>query len=201
MAKIVKLVGVLVLAFVLTGCDKIEIYKQYWDKDEKILSAELTYKKAYKSLAFRVCGENVSSYKQILGKAKCYFKNGQLSHEAEFVDNGKGGSMKVGIERVYYDNGQIKFEHPYNEKGEKDGVAKYWYKNGEPALELSYKNGKRDGMVRMSFKYNGIPKAIEFKEIPKESDNVDMGDYDLERGWMNYLDKYGSNRLPNYREL
>ena len=197
MAKIVKLIGVLVLAFGLMGCDSIEIHKEYWDKDEKILRAELPYKKTDKSVSVRVCGENVSIYKQILGKAKCYFENGQLSHEAEFVDNGKGGSMKVGMERVYYDNGQIKFEHPYNEKGEKDGVAKYWYKNGEPALESSYKNGKRDGMVRMWWTENNPPKAIEFKA----TDKVDKGDYDLGQMWMDYLSKSNLNELPNYREL
>lgn len=174
MTKIVKLVGVLVLAFVLTGCDKIEIYKQYWDKDEKMLRAELPYKKTDKLVYFYFCGQNVKDHKQILGKAKCYFENGQLRHEVEFADDGNGGSMKVGVERIYYNNGQIRYEHPFNAKGEKDGVAKYWYENGQLILELSYNNGKRD--LLKIYDYNSNTTKETNKIVGYETKEYDLKD-------------------------
>lgn len=201
MAKMFRLVCALALGFGLVGCNNIKTEKVYWS-DGKTLKLEYSYKKAKTHLSYRLCDASDVLPIKILGKAKCYHKNGQLSHEVEFVDDGKGGSMKVGIEKTYYDNGQIKEERPYNDKGEKDGIAKVWGKNGDLLMQVSYKNGKKDGLTTIWWEENDIPKAIEIQEIPKESDKVDTEDYDdllKERG--RYLDDYYRKKLPNYREL
>ncbi len=177
MAKMLRLVCALALVVGLVGCDNIKTEKVYWS-DGKTLRLEYSYKKAKTHLSYRLCDASDVLPIKILGKARCYHKNGQLWYEVEFVDDGKGGSMKVGIERVYYDDGKIKEERPYNDKGEKEGVAKSFYQNGQVMLEIPYKNNRQNGVLKI-WDING--------DLVKERNikNGYSGEYNLTQEFLN----------------
>lgn len=44
-----------------------------------------------------------------------------------------------GVQRTYYDNGQIKIERPYV-NGQRHGIGRGWYENGKPMYEARYEN-------------------------------------------------------------
>lgn len=68
-----------------------------------------------------------------LSKRTSYYENGQIAHIGLY-GNGQGQwswNVPVGIEKNYFDNGQIESEISYNEAGSKDGESLYYNKNGK----------------------------------------------------------------------
>lgn len=57
--------------------------------------------------------------------------------------------LKVGIHKSWRENGQQKFEYPYNEVGVYHGAIREWYPNGQLVREFNYENGKESGTQKM----------------------------------------------------
>ena len=45
------------------------------------------------------------------------------------------------VKRMYYENGQLKYEEPY-ENGEQHGLWREYYENGQLKYEYQYENGE-----------------------------------------------------------
>lgn len=169
MTKIVgdiSLVMILALALGLVGCEKSE--KVYWE-DGKTLRAEYSYVKGRYQIT--LCESNgMSAFPRIvakdisLRKLKCYYKNGQLGYENEFVGDKEQGYVQVGVEKGYYKNGKMWYESHYNSKGKQHGTYKSWYENGQLQYETTYKNGFKNGKYK-SWYENG---QLEYEKSYKE---------------------------------
>ncbi|GAB4375011.1 MAG: hypothetical protein Kow0075_01100 [Salibacteraceae bacterium] len=55
---------------------------------------------------------------------------------------------RIGEER-YYENGQLEYTGEFNEKGQRHGLWKYYYKNGNLWSEGRYDNGKKTGLKKV----------------------------------------------------
>jgi antitoxin component YwqK of YwqJK toxin-antitoxin module len=55
--------------------------------------------------------------------------------------------METEIKRKYWDNGQLRSEHPYM-GGIPHGVMKWWYPSGQLGSETSYVGGVVHGMAK-----------------------------------------------------
>lgn len=65
--------------------------------------------------------------------------------EIRFYKNG----YKVGTHKGWYNDGNVKFEYHYNDRGMYNGSFKEWYTNGQPLKSFNFKNGKEDGSQKM----------------------------------------------------
>jgi antitoxin component YwqK of YwqJK toxin-antitoxin module len=83
----------------------------------------------------RICLElpDTAKYKNINGKKKTYYPNGQIETEWNFVNGAKHG-----IQRGWYENGKLAFEHNYI-SDYCDGISRVWYDNGNLQSEHNYK--------------------------------------------------------------
>ena len=59
-------------------------------------------------------------------------------------------------QQKFYENGEKETEGSFNEKGERTGIWKYWYQNGNLWSVCEYKNGKRDGKTTVYYKNGNI---------------------------------------------
>ena len=82
------------------------------------------------------------------GLERRWYENGQLSSERTY-ENGK----KHGFSKHWYENGQLRWERTF-ENGEKHGLQRYWDENGKLDFETHYENGKQNGLYR-SWRENG----------------------------------------------
>ena len=87
------------------------------------------------------------------GEERKLFQNDSLA-EIRFYKEGK----KVGIHKSWFENGQQKFEYPYNQKGFYQGALKEWFPNGQLIREFNYVDGKESGTQKMWLE-NGNIKA------------------------------------------
>lgn len=68
-----------------------------------------------------------------LSKRTSYYENGQIA-QIGLYGNGQGQwswKVPVGVEKSYFENGQLESEVSYNEAGSKDGESYYYNKNGK----------------------------------------------------------------------
>lgn len=72
------------------------------------------------------------------------FKNEALA-EMRFYKKGE----KVGVHKSWFENGQQKFEYPYSQKGVYQGTLKEWFRNGQLVREFNYAKGKESGTQKM----------------------------------------------------
>jgi hypothetical protein len=82
------------------------------------------------------------------GLQKSYYENGQIKLEENWKDD-----KKDGLQKSYYENGQIKLEENWKDH-KKDGLQKSYYENGQLEEESTYKNDKEIGLVK-SYYQNG----------------------------------------------
>jgi antitoxin component YwqK of YwqJK toxin-antitoxin module len=142
-----------------------------------------------------------SEYKngKISGLCKKWGKNGKLLKECSYDDESKNG-----IYKGMYDNGiphiefsykddrknelylNLKREWNYDEKvelwlkfifkdGQKDGIYKEWYKNGQLRYERTYKNNKLNGVYRAWYE-NGQLRYERNYQDGKKDDNYKLTD-------------------------
>ena len=52
------------------------------------------------------------------------------------------------VERVYYENGQLKSETPLDHQEQTHGVSRGYYKDGKPEFAFPHCQGRRHGVVR-----------------------------------------------------
>ena len=81
-----------------------------------------------------------------------FHPNGKLKSRVNYRSKNDGGE-KHGLERWWYENGQLRWERTF-ENGEKHGLQRYWDENGKLDFETHYENGKQNGLYR-SWRENG----------------------------------------------
>lgn len=148
----------------LSAQDTITIY---YDKDWKKSKSQFYfyYRKIY-------LDENG------LWQARDFYKNGNLQMSGTYLN--KKSTKRHGFFTYYFSNGQIEYSgeyrnskrfgewnwwskegmltklYMYNEKGDLDGVCKWWYEDGVLDSEISYKEGVQEGESRFYFKNGQI---------------------------------------------
>ena len=65
--------------------------------------------------------------------------------------------------KFYFLSKKLKEEAHYNTEGQREGITRTYYRNGELKKELLYKNGKKEGSARRLFK-DGTRFEYECKE-------------------------------------
>jgi antitoxin component YwqK of YwqJK toxin-antitoxin module len=113
------------------------------------------------------------------GHHQVFHKNGQLKHEAFYVndkvegearwwfDNGQLEQIKyfknglsVGIWKRWYKSGQVQSIHPFNEQGQLHGHTISYYENGQVWLDMFLKEGIHiNGYSHTVWQANGFKKA------------------------------------------
>ena len=71
------------------------------------------------------------------------------------ADGKRVASNEVEIRRGNYANGQMQYEHPYQD-GKRHGTRRGWYANGQLMYEGHYKYGKPHGLCRAWYE-DGLP--------------------------------------------
>lgn len=89
---------------------------------------------------------------------KSFYENGKLKSSYEVNDL----RQKHGIAKKYSEKGVIKQSFIY-ENGEKIQAVSY-YKNGEPLMEINYKNGVKDGLLKRFYDNGNVESETPFKE-------------------------------------
>lgn len=96
-----------------------------------------------------------SETKNFTGVQKQYYDNGQLKSEVPFKD----GKIN-GLTKTYYDDGKEKLTIPY-ENGVKQGTSKYYYESGKLYRETPYLDNKIHG-VRKVYSRKGLQAEIPY---------------------------------------
>jgi hypothetical protein len=52
------------------------------------------------------------------------------------------------VTEYYYDNGQIRVYYHINERGDRHGLYKRWYRNGQLGAQCEYVNGHKYGLYQ-----------------------------------------------------
>ncbi len=79
------------------------------------------------------------------GYCVIYHDNGKIQEEGQWSSK---LNKWVGKYRLYYDNGQVQHEFAFNPSGKREGPAKYFYENGQVAIEGNFQNGQEVGMFK-----------------------------------------------------
>ena len=89
---------------------------------------------------------------------KKYYDNGKLKSSYEVNDL----QQKHGLAKTYSSKGKLKQSFVY-ENGEKIKATQY-YKNGQPLMEIDYKNGVKDGFIRRYYDNGNLESETPYKE-------------------------------------
>lgn len=84
-----------------------------------------------------------------------YHENGKIQEEGQWSSK---LNRWVGKYKLYYDNGQVQHEFNFNQNGKREGPAKYFYENGQLAIEGNFQNGQETGVFKEYYE-NGDVKA------------------------------------------
>ena len=87
-----------------------------------------------------------------------YYENGQLKLEHNYED----GKLD-GLSKEYFENGQLKYIHNYK-NGEYHGLLKGYYIDGKLKYEFNYKNDKKDGLCKDYFENGQLKFEGNYKE-------------------------------------
>jgi len=87
------------------------------------------------------------------GYAIMYHENGKISEEGTWKAN-----RWVGNYKLYYENGEVQHQFSFNASGKREGPQKYFYENGQLAIEGEFANGKENGVIKEYYE-NGDIKA------------------------------------------
>jgi len=80
------------------------------------------------------------------GRYTQLYENGQMSMDKTEVLGPDGDLMRVGKWTTWYESGQKQHEVSFKD-GKQDGLETYWHENGQKAGEVVYRNGQPDGLV------------------------------------------------------
>ena len=112
----------------------------------------------------------VNSETPYSGKSVISHDNGQKYYERSFK-NGK----QVGLETLWYKNGQKREEGTLNQNGKHDGLFTSWYKNGQKRLEVNYKDGEKMSETKW---YSGGQKLSKWSFMGGELDGLETNWYE-----------------------
>ena len=83
-----------------------------------------------------------------------YYPNGKVCEQGYWK-----GNRWVGEYKFFYDNGKPKYIWHYDEDGLREGVQKYFYRNGNLMLVGNWKKGQEQGKMREYYS-NGVIKRL-----------------------------------------
>jgi antitoxin component YwqK of YwqJK toxin-antitoxin module len=97
---------------------------------------------------------------------KCYYENGNLKSEINYVNNKADGYAKIYYENgkiseegiwkgtkwvgkylFYHENGNKAYEWSFNEEGKRTGEQKYYHENGKLMIKGDWEDGKENGVI------------------------------------------------------
>ena len=81
----------------------------------------------------------------------------QLRYETPYKNGERNG-----IEKAYYGNGQLEAETPY-ENDKINGIAKGYYESGQLFSEVPHENDKRSGIVKHYYESGQLKREIPFE--------------------------------------
>ena len=84
------------------------------------------------------------------GKYKEWYENGQLKINANYNEKGKLN----GVYKKWYGNGNLFIYANYNKKGKLNGVYKRWYSNGNLIFEIKFEKNKLISINYVNFDYD-----------------------------------------------
>ena len=99
-----------------------------------------------------------NSVQPFTGKSKCYYSNGELSDEVNFID----GKMQ-GKWIYWHENGRKNSEENYRD-GKLNGSSKSWNMNGNLIRDKNYKDGNPNGKWTFWHRNGQIEKIENYKD-------------------------------------
>lgn len=81
-------------------------------------------------------------------------------------------------EAIYYENGQLKIEGKYNDKGERNGLWQSYYESGQRWSSIMYYHGKKNGW-EINFYPNG---RVRYKGEYRMGEKINEWEYYDEQG-------------------
>ena len=106
-----------------------------------------------------------------IGLVKDYYaESGKLQWEGEFpyydIEN-EDNNREEGMSIWYYENGKKMNQCKYDAKGEKYGLVKYWYENGQLEVTYNYHNGKLNGDMSLYNIKGVLQEIVSYKDDVK----------------------------------
>jgi len=96
-----------------------------------------------------------------------YFDNGNIKNKGVSKVGHNGKIIYDRLWTHYYDNEQMKNQITYKD-GKADGMVTYWHQNGQMKSRKTYKDGKMDGMVTWWYKSGQKSGEAKFKDDKRE---------------------------------
>ena len=101
------------------------------------------------------------------GLQKEWYENGQLQSETNYKDGWINGLSRFWPDTL--SNPEANYYRGYKSEiyfkcGDKDGLYRTWYINGQLNQEWNYKNGNRDGLQRTWFKNGQLQYETNYKD-------------------------------------
>jgi TonB family protein len=116
------------VAYSLFGQDTL-YFDDEWNKTKSLKVA------AY----YKIVEKNKDEQNQITERT--YFKSGQIKYETQFSYNNKDEKTYNGLQKSWYESGELRFASTYS-NGKKNGDFLSYWKNGILKRKDFYKNGK-----------------------------------------------------------
>ncbi len=99
---------------------------------------------------------DLSDWKLFNGSIIMYYKNGKIKG----ITNFRNG-QRDGLRKLWYENGQTEYEIPF-ENNQVNGTLKQWYPNGKKKSISNHINGKLDGMTYVWYENGQLGIEIEY---------------------------------------
>jgi len=77
------------------------------------------------------------------GTYLAYYTSGKMKEKASYAMN-----IYNGVRTLYYENGNIEIEEPYDKNGQLNGIYKSYYENGQLYIEKPYKDNAINGVLK-----------------------------------------------------
>jgi len=98
--------------------------------------------------------------------------------------------QKNGIEKKYFESGELKEEMPYK-KGKIDGTRKKYHMNGQVSLEVTYRNGEIVGPKKTYYENGQLKSETLYQNSQKEGDYTEY----YENGEIRRIHTYKNRKL------
>jgi antitoxin component YwqK of YwqJK toxin-antitoxin module/S1-C subfamily serine protease len=108
-----------------------------------------------------------------------------LKKEVNYKDGERDG-----LQRKWYENGQLKYEGNYKDS-ERDGLQRAWYENGQLEEEFNFKDGEVDGLNRKWYENGQLSSEVNKKD--GEVDGLSRKWY--ENGQLNLENNFKDGKL------
>ena len=118
-----------------------------------------------------------------------------LSGEIEYIQNHKNGQLS-GNAKHFHSNGQLHWEHNYNESGNINGFVQYYDSLGNKYLNANYSESKLKGISHLYFSNGEVMQVANFKEGKREGALFQY----FENGKVKYESEYSNGQVVRHTE-